>query len=115
MSLYSDNSSGSDIRISDSLKQQYINQLSSDEKLTIRLRPIGSTASINPKIFKILRNLSITVLTKFLCKKLMVSTVYVYVSNLFLPNPDENIGELFDNFGVNGELIINYCNSVAFG
>lgn len=87
----------------------------SDSKITIRFRPIGSTAPVNPHICKISSSQSLATVIKFLCKKLKLTHIYIYVSNSFQPNPDENLGELFNTFQVNKELVLNYCKSIAFG
>lgn len=86
-----------------------------DTKVTVRFRPIGSTPSINPKIFKISGSSTVNVLIRFICNKLNLQTVNLYITNSFQPNPDESVGDLFDLFNTNNELIINYCNSIAFG
>ncbi|WEJ96834.1 Ubiquitin-like protein [Yamadazyma tenuis] len=96
-------------------KQMFLDSLVHDEKITIRFKAVGSTPSVNPKIFKISSSSSVSVLIKFLCNRLKSKTIYVYISNSFQPNPDENLGQLYQMFGVNNELIINYCNSIAFG
>ncbi|EGV63343.1 autophagy protein 12 [Yamadazyma tenuis ATCC 10573] len=93
----------------------FLDSLVHDEKITIRFKAVGSTPSVNPKIFKISSSSSVSVLIKFLCNRLKSKTIYVYISNSFQPNPDENLGQLYQMFGVNNELIINYCNSIAFG
>lgn len=86
-------------------------------KVTIRFQPIGSTSSINPRVFKISSNQSISTLSKFLIKRLKIKSnlVYLYIQNSFQPNPDEKIGDLYHLFKTNNELIINYCHSIAFG
>ncbi|CUM55420.1 Ubiquitin-like protein ATG12 [Debaryomyces fabryi] len=86
-------------------------------KVTIRFQPIGSTPSINPRVFKISSNQSISTISKFLIKKLKIKSnlIYLYIQNSFQPNPDEKLGDLYNLFKTNNELIINYCYSIAFG
>lgn len=84
-------------------------------KLTIRLKPIGSTKPVNPQVFKVSSNQLVQVIIKFLCNKLKVQSVFMYINNSFQPNPDESLGELYNHFSSNNELIINYCHTIAFG
>ncbi|EGW32571.1 uncharacterized protein SPAPADRAFT_139378 [Spathaspora passalidarum NRRL Y-27907] len=86
------------------------------QKITIRFQSIGSTPSINPKVFKISSSQTISTLSRFLSQRLKhKGLLYLYVQNSFSPNPDETIGDLFNSFKTNNELIISYCYSVAFG
>ncbi|KAI5962365.1 ATG12 [Candida pseudojiufengensis] len=84
-------------------------------KINIRFQSIGSTNQIEPNIFKISSFQTISTINKFLCKKLKLKTLHLYLQNSFSPSPDEKIGELYDAFKTNNELIISYCNTVAFG
>ena len=86
-----------------------------EAKITVRLKPIGSTKPINPQTFKVSKSQTVQVIIKFLCNKLRVTTIYMYINNSFQPNPDENLGQLFRHFSSNNELIINYCNTIDFG
>lgn len=86
-------------------------------KITIRLVPIGSTRAITPKVLQVSSDQTVAVLMRFIAKKLRISTdsVYMYIHNTFQPTPDERLGDLYDQFRTNQELIFNYCNTVAFG
>ncbi|CAI5757156.1 unnamed protein product [Candida verbasci] len=85
-------------------------------KITIRFQPIGSAKSIEPRVFKISSNQTISTLNKFLTKKLKSKELLrLYVQNSFQPLPDEKIGDLYNLFKTNNELIVTYCNTVAFG
>lgn len=85
------------------------------EKVNIRFVPIGSIAAIQPKVFKISTSQPFSTLIRFLDKKLKIPHVFCYIHNSFAPSPDENIGNLYNNFSVGNELIVSYCNTVAFG
>lgn len=84
-------------------------------KISIRFQPIGSTIAINPKVFKISSTQTIATLNKFLCKRLKQTRLCLYIQSSFLPAPEERIGDLYNLFRTKDELIISYCNSVAFG
>ncbi|KAI5954598.1 ATG12 [Candida jiufengensis] len=84
-------------------------------KINIRFQSIGSTTQIEPKVFKISSTQTISTIQKFLCKKLKTKNLHLYLQNSFAPNPDEKINELYNLFKTNNELIISYCNTIAFG
>ncbi|KAI5948658.1 ATG12 [Candida theae] len=84
-------------------------------RISIRFQPIGSTTAINPKVFKISSTQTVATLSKFLCKRLKQTHLCLYIQNSFSPAPEENIGDLYSSFKTKDELIVSYCNSVAFG
>ncbi|CAK9437005.1 uncharacterized protein LODBEIA_P14790 [Lodderomyces beijingensis] len=85
-------------------------------KISIRLQPIGSTRAILPKVFKILSTQSVSTVNRFLCRKLRSKEPFhLYIHNSFSPLPDEKVGDLYNMFKTNNELIISYCNTLAFG
>lgn len=84
-------------------------------KVSVRFQPIGSTIAVNPKVFKISSTQTIATLNRFLCKKLRQTHLCLYIQSSFLPAPEEIIGNLYDLFKTKDELIVSYCNSVAFG
>ncbi|ESQ48596.1 hypothetical protein EUTSA_v10021863mg [Eutrema salsugineum] len=40
---------------------------------------------------------------------------FVYVNSAFSPNPDESVIDLYNNFGIDGKLVVNYACSMAWG
>ncbi|KAH3680627.1 hypothetical protein WICPIJ_008198 [Wickerhamomyces pijperi] len=94
----------------------------STERITIRCIPIGSTPPLHPTIFRISYTQPFSTLIKFITKKLQklkkneeVKSVFCYVNSSFAPVPDVSCGELFKAYGNRGELVVNYCEIVAFG
>ncbi|GMF25117.1 unnamed protein product [[Candida] boidinii] len=109
-------------------------KLKLNDKIKVRFQSIGSIKQLNPNIFKISKNQKFLTIIKFLEKKLSIATttnnnhdsnkqlnhftngfIFCYIKNSISPSPDENLSNLFDLFNTNGELIINYCNKIAFG
>lgn len=86
-----------------------------DQKISIRFQPIGSTSAIHPTSFKVSRIQTVASIQKFLMRQLRLLTVHVYVLSSFQPTPDEKLGDLYGLFKTNGELILSYCENVAFG
>uniref|UniRef100_M1AU25 Ubiquitin-like protein ATG12 n=1 Tax=Solanum tuberosum TaxID=4113 RepID=M1AU25_SOLTU len=41
--------------------------------------------------------------------------MFVYVNSAFSPNPDELVIDLYNNFGFDGKLVVNYACSMAWG
>lgn len=98
------------------LKADSSPKLALEAKTTIRFVPIGSTPRINPLVFTISSNQTVSILIKFLAKKLKTKDhVYLYIQNSFQPTPDEKLSDLYNLFRTNNELIVSYCESVAFG
>lgn len=86
------------------------------KKVLVRFKSIGSISQLQPTVFKISRDSRFISILKFLQKRLKLKQVYCYLENSIVPNPDDSIGSLFDLFkSGNNELIVSYCNMVAFG
>ncbi|KAL5160627.1 Ubiquitin-like protein ATG12 [Glycine soja] len=56
----------------------------------------------------------------FLCRPCLLNfsfliLQFVYVNSAFSPNPDELVIDLFNNFGFDGKLVVNYACSMAWG
>lgn len=92
-----------------------INTSQKEEKIMVRFKPIGSIEAITPTVVKVSSKQNVSMVIRYLCKKLRVKTVYLYIQNSFQPTPDDNLGNLFNLFKTNNELIVNYCNKIAFG
>lgn len=85
------------------------------EKVQIKFMPIGSIATMVPTVFKISSSQPFSMVLSFLKKKLKIQDVYCYINNSFAPNPQQVIGDLWQQFKINDELIVSYCGTVAFG
>lgn len=90
-------------------------QLKSQVKVKIRLQPIGAIPQIQPRVCQISAHQQFLALTRFLCKRLKRKHIHCYINNAFAPSLDQNIGDLWTQFKVNDELIVSYCETVAFG
>nr|GEW68417.1 ubiquitin-like protein Atg12 [Tanacetum cinerariifolium] len=51
----------------------------------------------------------------FLRRQLHRETLFVYVNSAFSPSPDQLVNDLYDNFGFDGKLVVNYASSMAWG
>uniref|UniRef100_A0A453PRW3 Ubiquitin-like protein ATG12 n=1 Tax=Aegilops tauschii subsp. strangulata TaxID=200361 RepID=A0A453PRW3_AEGTS len=52
---------------------------------------------------------------EFLRRQLHQDTLFVYVNSSFSPSPDELIIDLYNNFAIDGKLVVNYALSAAWG
>jgi len=52
---------------------------------------------------------------EFLRRQLHQDTLFVYINSAFSPNPDELVIDLYNNFGIDGKLVVNYALSAAWG
>ncbi|AAS50527.1 AAR160Wp [Eremothecium gossypii ATCC 10895] len=84
-------------------------------KVAIRFQPIGSVGQVMPQVCRISSAQSFGAVLVFLRRRLRLDTVHCYVSNSFAPTPQQNVGQLWEQFKVNDELVVSYCATVAFG
>lgn len=85
------------------------------QKVMIKFQSIGSITSITPSVCQISTNKPFSVIISFLQRKLKMENIHCYINNSFAPVPSQNVGDLWNQFKVNDELIVSYCGSVAFG
>ncbi|KAG7877289.1 hypothetical protein KL938_004045 [Ogataea parapolymorpha] len=85
-----------------------------ESKIQIRFKSIGSVDQVSPAVFKISKSSKFSSILRFLELKLG-KKVYCYLNNSVSPNPDEELENLYNIFRVGDELIVSYCNIVAFG
>ncbi|KAJ8756058.1 hypothetical protein K2173_024605 [Erythroxylum novogranatense] len=88
---------------------------SSVRKVVVQLKATADAPILKQNKFKIPGNDKFVKVIDFLRRQLHRETVFVYINSAFSPNPDELIIDLFNNFGVDGKLLVNYACSVAWG
>lgn len=112
-------SASAKLRNSQSPVQEYTSDTNPETdtsfRVKIRLRPIGSIPQIQPRICQISSHQNFSALVKFLCKRLKRNHVHCYINNAFAPSLNQTIGDLWSQFKTNDELIVSYCETVAFG
>lgn len=52
---------------------------------------------------------------KYISKNNAEQSVFLYINQAFAPSPDAEIGVLYDCFGADGKLVIQYCLTQAWG
>ncbi|KAH9566003.1 hypothetical protein CY35_04G109000 [Sphagnum magellanicum] len=79
------------------------------------VKAIGDAPILKQSKFKIGGVEKFAKVIEFLRKQVHRETLFVYINSGFSPNPDENIWDLFENFGIDGKLVVNYACSMAWG
>lgn len=86
------------------------------QKVTIRFKALGSLASVTPHTVSIDRDRPFVHLVIFLQKKLSISTeLWCYIGNAFQPDQSTPVGQLWDLYQQDGQLVVVYSPVVAFG
>ncbi|KAJ4824974.1 Ubiquitin-like protein [Turnera subulata] len=88
---------------------------SSVKNVIIQLKATGDAPILKQNKFKMLGSEKFAKVIDFLRRQLHRETVFVYINSAFSPNPDELVIDLFNNFGVDGKLLVYYACSVAWG
>ncbi|KAJ7555768.1 hypothetical protein O6H91_05G054300 [Diphasiastrum complanatum] len=83
--------------------------------VVILFRATGDAPILKQSKFKIAAAEKFAKVIDFLRKQLHRETVFVYINSAFSPNPDEVVADLFENFGIDGKLVVNYACSMAWG
>ena len=87
------------------------------EKIKVHLVAVGSAPILKKSKFLMNADDRFSVANSFLRKilKLSYGALFLYVNAAFVPSPDQRMGDLFDCFGVRGELVIHYSLQEAWG
>ncbi|XP_038994984.1 ubiquitin-like protein ATG12 [Hibiscus syriacus] len=92
-----------------------MNSPSSVRKVVVHLRATGDAPILKQAKFKIPGTDKFAKLVDFLHWQLHRDSLFVYVNSAFSPNPDELVIDLYNNFGFDGKLVVNYACSMAWG
>ncbi|KAL9274240.1 Ubiquitin-like protein [Drosera capensis] len=84
-------------------------------KVIVHLRATGDAPILKQAKFKISGTDKFVSVIDFLRRQLHRETLFVYVNSAFSPNPDELVIDLYNNFAIDGKLVVNYACSMAWG
>ncbi|KAI8826807.1 putative autophagy-related protein 12 [Fimicolochytrium jonesii] len=87
-------------------------------KVVVRFRATGSAPILKQAFFKISASQKFQTVINFLKKELNYKpqdVLFLYVNSSFAPAPDEIVGNLYKCFGAEGNLIVNYSTTAAWG
>ncbi|KAI9314317.1 ubiquitin-like protein Atg12, partial [Dichotomocladium elegans] len=86
--------------------------------VVVRFRAIGNAPILKQSFYKITASNKFQTVIQFLRKELKCQgsdPLFLYINSAFAPAPDEIVGSLFRSFNTDGQLIINYCTTAAWG
>eukprot|EP00735_Rhodelphis_limneticus_P013349 TRINITY_DN6997_c0_g1::TRINITY_DN6997_c0_g1_i1::g.13399::m.13399 TRINITY_DN6997_c0_g1::TRINITY_DN6997_c0_g1_i1::g.13399 ORF type:complete len:122 (+),score=-2.66,sp/Q1SF86/ATG12_MEDTR/51.06/1e-29,APG12/PF04110.8/1.6e-30 TRINITY_DN6997_c0_g1_i1:104-469(+) len=86
-----------------------------DGKVMVHLRPVGNAPILRQNKFKIQASKPFSSIIDFLREELHAESVFVYINSAFAPGPDQMIAHLAQCFHTDGVLVLNYCQSQAYG
>lgn len=84
----------------------------------VQLKAVGSAPILRKSKFRINASDTFSTLSAFLRRHLELpesAALFLYVTGSFSPAPTQIIGEIFASFGVEGELVIMYSLTPAYG
>ncbi|KAK1603745.1 hypothetical protein QYE76_027418 [Lolium multiflorum] len=83
--------------------------------VVVNFQSVANAPKLRQSKFKIGGNEKFAKVIEFLRRQIHQDTVFLYVNSAFSPNPDELIIDLYNNFGIDGQLVVNYASSLAWG
>nr|ADY38660.1 putative autophagy-related protein 12 [Wolffia arrhiza] len=92
-----------------------VESTASSRKVVIHLRATGDAPILKQNKFKVAGSDKFVKIIEFLRGQLHRDTLFVYINSAFSPNPDELVIDLYNNFGFDGKLVVNYACSMAWG
>ncbi|KXN69624.1 autophagy protein 12 [Conidiobolus coronatus NRRL 28638] len=88
------------------------------QKIIVRFRSVGNAPIMKQNLYKISTSNQFGSVANFLRKELRLKpseNLFLYINSAFCPNPDESVANLYKCFQTDGQLIVNYCSSMAWG
>ncbi|RSH84960.1 Ubiquitin-like protein [Apiotrichum porosum] len=87
-------------------------------KIVVRFKSIGSAPIMKNNVFKVTAGNKFQAVIVFLRGQLGIKasdSLFTYINGAFAPTPDDTVGSLFECFGTDNHLIVNYSNTQAWG
>jgi len=88
------------------------------EKINILLKPVGDAPILKQKLWAVDPDKPISSIQLFIKSYLRLEgdqTLFFFVNQAFAPSPDQLIRNLYECFGSDGKLILNYSTTTAWG
>jgi len=85
------------------------------DKVIIFLRPVGDAPRLDQERLKIAGSDRFARVVQYLQKKAKLDQPFVYLRESFSPSLDEKISTLYEAYGNEGRLVINYSRTPAWG
>eukprot|EP00939_MAST-03C_sp_MAST-3C-sp1_P000048 g48.t1 len=90
----------------------------SSDAVKLHFKAVGGARIMKRRKFKMKPDKEWSVVSTFLRKQLKLKDtdpLFTYINSAFCPSPDQLVGNLFENFRINDELIVNYSITNAWG
>ena len=78
----------------------------------------GATPALTRDKWNVTRDKTVGSIANFVKKPLKMEahqTLFMYVKQTFAPSADVEVGKLYDCFGSDGQLVLHYCMTEAWG
>mmetsp|Transcript_42453 Transcript_42453/g.81133 ORF Transcript_42453/g.81133 Transcript_42453/m.81133 type:complete len:125 (-) Transcript_42453:93-467(-) len=83
--------------------------------VVVMFKATGGAPILKQSKFKIQGSEKFSKVVEFVCKLLHRDSVFVYLNSAFTPSMDELVSTLFEGFGIDGKLVVNYSVTPAWG
>lgn len=86
--------------------------------IKLHFKAVGGAKILKRRKFKMKPEKAWSVVSTFLRRQLKLKAndpLFTYINSAFCPSPDQLVGNLFQNFQVNDELVVNYSITNAWG
>ncbi|GAA5892524.1 Atg12p [Sporobolomyces salmoneus] len=87
-------------------------------KIIVRFKATGNAPIMKQNLFKISSSHKFQAVHQFLRTQLNfkpADPLFLYINASFAPAPDELVSSLFASYGTEGQLIVNYSSTQAWG
>jgi ubiquitin-like protein ATG12 len=96
----------------------HVKQNNVPEKVKVNLQATGRAQILKRNKFKLAKDDKFLKLQMFLRAQLKLEqseALFLFINSSFVPRADETLGNLYENFNVGGELIVNYSREISWG
>ncbi|GAA5953522.1 hypothetical protein JCM3765_005062 [Sporobolomyces pararoseus] len=87
-------------------------------KIIVRFKATGNAPIMKQNLFKITASHKFQAVHQFLRSQLNfkpADPLFLYINSSFAPAPDDLVSSLFSAYGTEGQLIVNYSSTQAWG
>lgn len=84
----------------------------------VQFKAVGSAPILKKTKFKVSASEPFAMVVNFLRRQLQLADsepLCCYLVSAFAPSPTQNLGELCDTFGVEGEVVVHYSLTPSYG
>ena len=84
-------------------------------KVVVLLKATGDAPILKQNKFKISAHEKFEKVVSFLGTQLGKKQIFAYLNSAFTPRYDETVAKLYEWYGVEGKLVVNYATTPAWG